>query len=76
MLERIATIGTAILFLVFLLGGLLIGTIDIIGLLITGSSVTGIPSEYPLVGVIVTPPVALILIYLGQGLDILFNTKE
>ena len=75
MLERIATVGTAILFLVMLLGGLIVTIINVLSMTFAGIAIIGIPTEYFLVGLLCVPPIALILIYLGQGLDIIFNTK-
>ena len=76
MLERIATIITAILFFVGLLCGFLIMTIDLIWTFASGHTLTGIDSTYCLVLVIFTPPISLILIYLGQALDYIFKTKR
>lgn len=76
MLERIATVITAIVFLGGLLIGLITLTIDMISLMFTGHSLTGIDPVYFIVIVIVTPPISLILIYLGQGLDYIFKTKR
>jgi Co/Zn/Cd efflux system component len=75
MLERIATIFTGILFLVGLFGGLIIAIIDGIAEFFTGNSLTGIDPMYSILVVVLVPPVALILIYLGEWLDRLFKTK-
>lgn len=76
MLERIATIVTAVLFMIGLLGGIIIGLIDIIATYTIGHSLTGIDPVYTVITVVIVPPVALALIYLGQGLDHLFKTQD
>jgi hypothetical protein len=76
MLERIATMFTAILFLFGLVGGLIITLIDYIAIFITGNSLTGIDPIYSILVVVIMPPIALGLIYLGVGLDRLFKTEN
>jgi len=76
MLERIATMFTAILFLFGLFGGIIIGLIDISATYIIGHSLTGIHPVYTVIAIVIVPPVALVLIYLGAGLDRLFKTEN
>jgi hypothetical protein len=76
MIERIATVITAITFLGSLVLGVIISTTDIISVALTGNSLTGIPIEFFLGLVILTPPVALVMIYTGVVLDKLFNLQK
>jgi hypothetical protein len=75
MLERILTITTAIWFLASGVVGILTGTVDIISMVITGKELLGL-MDFFLISTILTPLVGLILIYLGKGLDIVFNLQE
>lgn len=76
MLERIATVITAVVFLGGLLIGFLTMTIDLLWTMFTGHTLTGIDTTFFIALIICTPPVSLILIYLGQGLDYIFKTKR
>lgn len=76
MIERIATAITAIIFLGSLVIGLIVSTIDLISIALTGSSLTGIPIEFFLLLIIFTPPIALVTIYSGVVLDKLFNLEN
>lgn len=76
MIERIATAITAIIFLGSLVIGLITSTIDLISVAFTGSSLTGIPVEFFLALIVLTPPVALVIIYSGVVLDKLFNLEN
>jgi hypothetical protein len=76
MIERIATAITAIIFLGSLVIGLITSTIDLISVAFTGSSLTGIPVEFFLALIILTPPIALILIFTGELLDKIFNLQN
>ena len=76
MFERIATIITAIGFIGTLVLGLIITIIDLISIGITGHRLTPIPPEFILISMILSPPIWLILIYLGAGLDKIFNLKK
>ena len=76
MLERIATIITAVLFLGGLVIGLILNTIDLIATIVSGTPITGIDTKYTLAIIVFGPPVFLLLIYLGAGLDKLFNLKQ
>ena len=76
MIERIATAITAIIFLGSLVIGLITSTIDLISVAFTGSSLTGIPVEFFLALIVLTPPIALVIIYSGVVLDKLFNLQN
>ncbi len=76
MLERIATIITAIGFLGGLVIGLIINIIDLIATVISGTPITGIDTKYTLAIIIFGPPIFLLLIYLGALLDRVFNLKQ
>jgi hypothetical protein len=76
MLERIATVITAIVFIGSLLIGFLAMLLDLVWTLFTGHSLTSIDPVYIIALIICTPPVSLILMYLGQGLDYVFKTKR
>lgn len=76
MLERIATIITAVWFLGSLTVALFISTIEVISLILTGDTCTGIPVDFLILDIIFTPPVALILMYTGAGFDRLFNLQK
>lgn len=76
MIERIATAITAIIFLGSLVIGLITSTIDLISVAFTGSSLTGIPVEFFLALIVLTPPIALILIFTGELLDKIFNLEK
>ena len=76
MFERIAIIITAITFIGSLLFGFAVSILDLIWVMRTGHSLTGINTVTVLVIVILAAPVSLILIYLGQGLDYIFKTKR
>jgi hypothetical protein len=75
MLERIATIITAIWFLSTGVLGLLTSLIDIISYLISGEYLLGC-IDFFLISLLLTPPISLILIYSGAGLDKLFNLQD
>lgn len=76
MVERIATAITAIIFLGSLVIGLITSTVDLISVTLTGSSLTGIPIEFFLALIVLTPPIALVTIWLGGILDSIFNLKN
>ena len=76
MLERIATIITSVWFFGSLIVGLLISTIEVVSLILTGDTCTGISIDFLILDIIFTPPVALILIYAGAGFDRLFNLQN
>ena len=76
MIERIATTIIAIIFLGSLVVGLITSTIDLISVAFTGSSLTGIPIEFFLALIVLTPPIALITIWLGGILDSIFNLEN
>ncbi len=76
MLERIATIITAVWFFGSLTVALFISTIEVISLILTGDTCTGISIDFLVIDIIFTPPVALILIYAGAGFDRLFNLQK
>ena len=76
MIERITTAITAIIFLGSLVIGLITSTIDLISVAFTGSSLTGIPVEFFLVLIVLTPPIALVIIYSGVLLDKIFNLEN
>lgn len=75
MLERIATVVTGVWFLSTTVVGITLGTLDIIYYVFTKSYIFDF-SDFFLITIIMTPPIGLILIYLGKGLDIIFNLKE
>jgi hypothetical protein len=75
MLERIVTIITGVWFLSTAVVGITLGTLDIIYYVFTKSYIFDF-SDFFLINIIMTPPIGLILIYLGKGLDIVFKLKE
>ena len=76
MLERIATIITAVVFLGGLVVGLVIAIIDLTATVISGTPITGVDIKYMLGLLLFGPPICLLLIYMGAGLDKLFNLKQ
>jgi hypothetical protein len=76
MFERIAIVITAITFIGSLLFGFAVSILDLIWVMRTSHSLTGINTVTVLVIVILAAPVSLGLIYLGQGLDHIFKTKR
>jgi hypothetical protein len=76
MLERIATIITAIGFLGGLAIGLILNITDLIATAISGTPITGIDTKYTLGLLLFGPPIFLLLIYLGAQLDKVFNLKQ
>lgn len=76
MIERIVTAITAIIFLGSLVIGLIVSTIDLISIALTGSSLTGIPIELFLLILIFSPPVALVTICSGVIFDKIFNLQN
>lgn len=75
MLERIATVVTGVWFLSTTVIGITLGTLDIIYYVFTKSYIFDF-SDFFLKNIIMTPPISLILIYLGKGLDIVFKLEE
>ena len=75
MLERIATVVTGVWFLSTTVVGITLGTLYIIYYVFTKSYIFDF-SDFFLINIIMTPPISLTLIYLGKGLDIIFNLKE
>jgi hypothetical protein len=76
MLERIATIITAVLFMFGLIVSLFVSVIDIIATYTIGHSLTGIRPIYSVAVIVIVPPIALLLIYLGAFLDKVFKTEN
>jgi len=76
MFEKIATIITAMCVITSLGLGGLICIIDLISYSITGHQLTPIPPFVIILFMILTPPISLILIYLGEWLDMIFNLKK
>jgi hypothetical protein len=76
MLERIATIITAVLFTFGLIVGLFLSIIDIIATYAIGHSLTGISPLYSVAVIVIVPPIALTLIYFGSFLDKVFKTEN
>lgn len=76
MLERIATIITAVLFMFGLIVCLFISVIDIIATYTIGHSLTGISTLYSVVVIVIVPPISLALIYFGAFLDKVFKTEN
>lgn len=75
MLERIAIVVTAVWFFSTAVLGILTALIDIITYLISGEYLIGY-MDFFLFNLLLTPPISLILIYSGVGLDKLFNLQD
>lgn len=75
MLERIAIVVTAVWFFSTGVLGILTALIDIITYLISGEYLIGY-MDFFLFNLLLTPPISLILIYSGAGLDKLFNLQD
>lgn len=76
MFERIAMIITAICFIISLGLGGLICIIDLIAIGITGHQFTPIPPFVLILFIVLTPPLSLILIYVGGWLDKIFKLDK
>jgi len=75
MIERIATIAIAVWFLFTAVVGITLGILNLIYYLFNKHFILEF-SDFFLINIIMTPPIGLILIYLGKGLDILLKLKE
>jgi hypothetical protein len=75
MIERILTIVVVVWFLFTAVVGITLGTLDLIYYLFNKHFMFEF-SDFFLINIIMTPPIGLILIYLGKGLDILLKLKE
>jgi hypothetical protein len=75
MIERILAITVAVWFLSTAVVGVTLGTLDLIYYVFNKDFMFEF-SDFFLINTIMTPPIGLILIYLGKGLDILLKLKE
>jgi hypothetical protein len=75
MIERILTIAVVVWFLLTSVIGVTLSTLDLIYFLINKHFIFEFP-DFFIINIIMTPPIGLILIYLGKGLDILLKLKE